>query len=98
MVTKSKKSTKKAETPQTMDVRLTESFSTFISRESVTITIADYPELEGMSEEEIKDYIQSNSSDMASPVDWADNLYDALSQMDPIKEKITDEDTEIYFD
>jgi hypothetical protein len=51
-----------------------------------------------MSEDEIKEYIQSNSYDMSSPYEWADSLGDALMQMDVIREKITNEDTEIYFD
>jgi hypothetical protein len=93
-----KKTTEEKTTPETMDVRMTESYATFVSRESVTITIADYPELEGMSEDEIKDYIQSNSYDMKSPYEWADSLGDALMQMDVIREKITDENTEIFFD
>ena len=96
----SKKKTKQEETtiPETMEVRYTESYSTYVSRESVTITIADYPELEGMSEDEIRDYITSNAEEMASPYDWAENLYEALSQMDVIREKITDEDSEIIID
>lgn len=95
-----KKETKVEETttPETMDVRFTESYSTFVSREPITITIADYPELAGMTEDEIKDYISSNASDMASPYEWADNLYDALSQMDVMREKITDEDSEVVID
>jgi len=35
---------------------------------------------------------------MASPYEWADNLYDALSQMDVMREKITDEDSEVVID
>jgi hypothetical protein len=35
---------------------------------------------------------------MKSPYEWADSLGDALMQMDVIREKITDENSEIYFD
>jgi hypothetical protein len=99
-----KKETKVEETmtvpnvPETMEVRFTESYSTFVSREAITITIADYPELAGMTEDEIKDYITSNAEEMSSPYEWADNLYEALSQMDVIREKITDEDSEVVVD
>lgn len=94
----SKKKQEVKTTPETIEVRYTESYSTFVSRESFTLTVADYPELEGMSEEEIKDYIQENSSEMKSPTEWADSLYEYLSQLDVIREKITDEDIELYFD
>lgn len=81
-------------------LRMTESYSTFISRESVTINTDDYPELQGMTEEEAQDYIKSNASEMAAPssCDWADNLSDALEQQDTIKEKITNNDFEIWFE
>ena len=94
----SKKKTEVATTPETIEVRYTESYCTFVSRESHTLTIADYPELEGKTEEEIKEYIQENASEMKSPTDWADNLYEYLTQLDVIREKITNEDSEIYFD
>jgi hypothetical protein len=81
-------------------LRMTESFTTFISRESITINTDDYPELQGMTEEEAKEYISSNAYEMAAPsdCDWADNLSDALEQQDTIKEKITDNEFEIYFE
>jgi hypothetical protein len=77
-----------------------ETFSTYISRESITINTDDYPELQGMTEEEAKEYIKENAYDMAPPsdVDWADNLSDALEQQDTIREKITDNDFEIHFE
>ena len=80
---------------KTINVRLTESYSTFVSRDEITLDVSNYPELDGMSEEEIKEYIANNAQDMESPFEWADNLYEALSQMDVIREKITDEETSI---
>jgi len=81
-------------------LRMIETYSTFISRESLTINTDDYPELQGMTEEEAKEYISSNAYEMAAPsgCDWADNLSDALEQQDTIKEKITDNEHEIYFE
>ena len=94
--------TKKAEvkaTPTTIEVRMTESYSTWVVRESMEINIADYPELEGMTEEEMKDYIMSNASDMKPTNDeYYSDLYDELNQADVIREKITDEDSEICFE
>ena len=42
---------------KTITFGIIETYSTFISREPVTINISDYPELEGKTEDEIKDYI-----------------------------------------
>ena len=74
--------TKKAEvkaTPTTIEVRMTESYSTWVVHESMEINIADYPELEGMTEDEMTDYITSNASDMkSSNEEWYDSLYEEL--------------------
>jgi hypothetical protein len=83
-------------TPKTIEVRMTESYSTWVVRESIEINVADYPELEGMTEEEMTDYITSNASDMkASNQEYYDSLYEELLQMDVTREKITGEETEI---
>lgn len=83
-------------TPTTIEVRVTESYSTWVVRESMEINVADYPELEGMTEEEMTDYITSNASDMkSSNEEWYDSLYDELLQMDVTREKITGEESEI---
>jgi len=94
-----KETSKKVESPKTISVRMTESYSTFVSHESVELNVEDYPELEGMTEEEMKDYILSNASDMKPTNDeYYSDLYDELNQQDVIREKITDEQSEIYFD
>ena len=83
-------------TPTTIEVRVTESYSTWVVRESMEINVADYPELEGMTEEEMSDYITSNASDMkSSNEEWYDSLYEELLQMDVTREKITGEETEV---
>jgi 3-methyladenine DNA glycosylase/8-oxoguanine DNA glycosylase len=91
--------TKKAEvkaTPTTIEVRMTESYSTWVVHESMEINIADYPELEGMTEDEMTDYITSNASDMkSSNEEWYDSLYEELLQMDVTRDKITGEETEV---
>lgn len=93
------KKTKKEETAvETITVYQTESFQTYIVRQPYTLTISDYPELQGMTIEQAKDYIKNNCWDMASPSDWADSLGDYLCQQDTIKDKIYDEDSEIMFD
>lgn len=90
---------KKDKAPETMTIRLVETYCTVVSREPITINIADYPELEGMSEEEIKSYINQNAYEMTpTNSEYFDSLYDELSQMDVVREKITDEDSEIHFE
>ena len=88
----------KQETPKTISVGLTESYSTWVVRESIEVNIEDYPELAGMNEEEIQDYIRCNSGDMKSNDEYSDSLYDELIQRDVVRDKIKDEDSEFYFD
>jgi hypothetical protein len=81
---------------KTIEIRMTESYSTWVVRESMEINVEDYPELEGMTEEEMTDYIMSNASEMKPTNDeWYDSLYDELMQMDVTREKITGEELEI---
>jgi GTPase Era involved in 16S rRNA processing len=79
----------------------TESFTTYVSREAVELETDDYPELEGMSEDEIKDYIRQNADTM-SPTegqeDYYSDLNEELYQSDVVREKITDEQAEIEFE
>jgi hypothetical protein len=97
---KSKVSEKVAvETPKTISVKMVEYYNTMVVREPVQINVADYPELNGMSEEEMKDYIKDNWSDMKSTnEEWYDSLYDECMQSDVMREKITGEEQECYFD
>ena len=85
-------------TPKTIFVGLTESYSTWVVRKSIELKIEDYPELEGMNEEEIQDYIKCNSDDMKSNDEYSDSLYHELIQQDVVRDKIKDEDSEFYFD
>ncbi len=71
----------------------TESFTTYVVREGITIDLDDYPELEGMTNEEIVDYLEYNCSDMKSmDGEFYDSLSDELMDKDVIKEKISGED------
>ena len=83
---------------KTISVRITESYSTWVVRESIELNIEDYPELMGMDEDEIRDYIKCNSGDMKSNDEYSDSLYDELIQKDVVRDKIADEDWDIHFD
>jgi hypothetical protein len=85
-----------AEETKTIEIRMTESYSTWVVRESLEINVENYPELEGMTEEEMTDYIMCNASDMKPTNDeWYDSLYEELSQMDVTREKISSEESDI---
>lgn len=72
----------------------TESYITYVVREPITIDLDEYPELEGMSNEEIVSYLESSSYDMKSQdVDSYDSLSDELSDKDVIKDKIYGEES-----
>lgn len=71
----------------------TESYTTYIVREGITIDLDDYPELEGMTNEEIVDYLEENSSDMKPQNDeFYDSLSDEFFDKDIIRDKISGED------
>ena len=71
----------------------TESYTTYLVREGITIDLDDYPELEGMTNEEIVDYLEENSSDMKPQNDeFYESLSDEFFDKDIIRDKITDED------
>jgi hypothetical protein len=76
----------------------TESFCTWVIREPVEIDTDNYPELEGMSENEAKEYIRENASEMAPNSDWAESLMDECLQSDVRREKINDDGSDIIFD
>lgn len=74
-------------------IHQTESYTTFIVREPITIDLDDYPELEGMSSYDIIDYLEYNASEMKpTNSEWYESLADELSQTDVIREKISGED------
>ncbi len=87
------------ETPKTISVKMVEYYNTMVVREPVQINVEDYPELNGMSQGEMEDYIKDNWSDMKSTNEqWFESLYDECMQSDVMREKITGEEQECYFD
>lgn len=76
----------------------TEYFTTYIVRDELTINTEDYPELEGMSEEEAKDYIKWNACDMYKEGEDSYSLWDELLDQDIVKNKISGDETEVLVD
>ena len=65
--------------------------------ESLDIDVSQYPELEGMSDDEIMDYIQLNASNMKPSYDEDySSLYEELRNGDVVREKISRVDSEIF--
>lgn len=77
----------------------TEYYCTFVCWEAIEVDTDNYPELEGMNENEMKEYIRSNAYDMKPTDDgYYDNLGEELMAMDISHDKITDEENRIIFD
>ena len=94
-----KKEKAKMDTPKTISVKCVEYYNTMIVREPVTINVEDYPELNGMSEDEMKYYISINWGDMKSTIEqWYETLYEECTQSDVLREKITGQEYECHFD
>lgn len=70
-----------------VQVRAVEEYTTINYREYVEVDTNNYPELEGMSEDEVSEYILNNAWDM-KPTD--DSLYETLG------EELLDKDIEYY--
>lgn len=90
------------QTPKKISFGLIESHCIASWHAPVTITVSDYPELDGMTEKEIKKYIEDNFWDMNPIVEdgeesYSDSLYDDLTNMYETRQNIYDEKKEIFF-
>jgi hypothetical protein len=60
---------------ESVEVSVYESYTTYLRKKPLTINISDYPELEGMNEDEIQAYILENGDEM-KPMN--DDVYESL--------------------
>ena len=82
-----------------INVYATESYTTWMVREPVELDTDNYPELEGKTEEEIKEYIRENYYEMKpTNEEWYGDLGEELNQQDVRRDKIYNEDMSIIFD
>ena len=78
---------------KTIKVCATESYCSYMIREDITINVDDYPELDGMTDEEITEYIESNSESMFKNGDEENgSLWDEMMEQDIVRDKITGEE------
>ena len=78
-----------------INIRMTETYTTYVIRDSFTIDTDDYPELEGMSEIDMMKYVHENSENIEHK-EWEQSLWDAASEMDVLRDKITDDVSEFH--
>jgi hypothetical protein len=82
-----------------MKIRMTRSYSVWESYESIEINPEDYPELEGMSEEEVLAYINDNAYDFELKDGSESNIVDEIMfGGDIIKDNHADEEITFYLD
>lgn len=67
-------------------------------KDSVEIDTDNYPELEGMTQDEVLDYVISNGNNMDSTDDEFGNLYEELMGQDEIHEREKNYQLEIILD
>lgn len=95
---KAKASKAKTKEAPVVEVWFEESYVHYMSRGPMYISAKTHPELEGMTLEEMKEYIRDNKYDM-KPVDseYSENIMEELREYDTVKEKILDEEEDIFF-
>jgi hypothetical protein len=82
-----------------INVYATESYTTWLVREPIEIDTDNYPELEGKTEEEVKEYIRDNYYEMKpTNEEWFADLGEELNQMDIRRDKIYGEESDVIFD
>jgi hypothetical protein len=85
------------QTPKTIAVFSREYYETSITKQPVELTLSDYPELDGMTQEEAINYVEVNAWEMKPTNDeygYA-SLAEQLNEMDIRRDKITNESQEI---
>lgn len=77
---------------RTVKIYQTESYTTYIVREPISIDLDDYPELEGMANDEIVEYLKESSFEMKAQNEDYDSLSEELEDRDILKDKIYGEE------
>jgi hypothetical protein len=85
-----------------LKIQLSEGFHTWILKKSIEIDTDNYPELQGMEEEQVLEYLKENSDNM----DFNDgektydgwSLHDELVDQEPLFNKEKNYATDIHLD
>jgi len=84
---------------RTFKVCATESYCSYLIREDITIDVNDYPQLQGMTDEEILEFVEFNASEMYKEGDegsWS--LWDEMMEQDIRRDKITGEEVGVIIE
>lgn len=88
----------KKEENAVLEVWLEESYVHYMSKGPIYVSAKTHPELEGMTLEEMKEYVKENAYDMASiDSEYCDNIVEELKECDTVKDKYLDEEENIFF-
>ena len=81
-------------------IGLVEYSTHMVVHKKMELDITQYPELAGMVEAQVLEYIKENAHEM-KPMDdnrWFDNLHDELMDMAEVRDKVYNCSTDIYND
>lgn len=80
-------------------IRMIESWTTIVVKECLEIDPLDFPELNGMTREEMYSHIEANLHNMRSQINGVDlSLYDMCCLEDVVSERIKNETTDIEWE
>lgn len=81
-----------------VEIWLEETYVHYTSKGPMMISAETHPELDGMTLEEMKDYIKENAYNMAAiDSEYCDNIVEELKEYDTVKDKYLDEEENIFF-
>lgn len=87
--------------PKTILVRMCEEQTLWLVHDSLDLDVSEYPELEGMTEKEMQDYISENAWEMKAPSahsDYYETLAECLQDREIVRDKETGLESHIYFE
>jgi len=80
-----------------MKIRMTKSYTTYEVYDTIEINKDDYPELEGMSDEDALEYLNENMHDFEIKDGYEGSLSNEFEfGKEIIKEKVTDDEYELH--
>ena len=80
-----------------MKIRMTKSYTTYEVYDTIEINKDDYPELEGMNDQEALEYLRENMHEFEIKDGYEGSLSDVFEfGKEIIKEKVSDDEYELY--
>jgi hypothetical protein len=80
-----------------LNIKITESYVTYVVRDNYIIDTDDYPELKNLNQEEAIQYVKENAETIVMKDNkWEQSLLDVAKEMDIIRDKILDDNYELH--